>query len=62
MNWDTVQQIIRIAMQVVGGMLMSAGYLDEANVATLTGAVISLGGVLWWALWEKKKVAQGDHD
>lgn len=62
MNWDTVQQLVRILMQIVGTALVTYGYLDEANAAALTGAVVSIAGVAWWALWERKQVATGNRE
>lgn len=53
MNWDTVQQFLRIIMQVVAGMLVSRGFLTEEMGVTLTGAVLSLGGIAWWVFWQR---------
>lgn len=55
MNWDTIQQFIRIIMQVVAGMLVSKGFITEEMGVTLTGAIISLGGIAWWVFWQKGK-------
>ena len=54
MDWNTIQQLIRIIMQVVAGMLISRGIITEEIGATLTGGVISLGNVVWWVFWNKK--------
>jgi hypothetical protein len=56
MNWDTIQQLVRIIAQVVAGMLVSKGLLTEELGVTLTGAVVSLGSVLWWALWQRNRI------
>lgn len=56
MNWDTVQQFIRILMQVVAGMLVSKGYISQEMGVTLTGAIVSLSGIAWWALWDRLRV------
>jgi hypothetical protein len=57
MNWDTIQQFIRIIMQVVAGMLVSKGFLTEEMGVSLTGAVLSLAGIAWWVFWQKGKTA-----
>lgn len=58
MTWDTVQQFIRIIMQVLAGMLVSRGYITQDMAVTLTGAVLSLGGIAWWVFWQRStKVA-----
>lgn len=54
MDWNSVQQILRIVMQVVAGMLMSKGVLNEEMATALTGGVMSLAGVAWWAYWNKQ--------
>lgn len=57
MNWDTVQQFLRIILQVVAGMLVSKGYLSQEMGVTMTGALLSLAGVAWWAYWNRGKAA-----
>jgi len=56
MNWDTVQQFIRIIMQVLAGMLVSRGYITAEMGVTLSGAVLSLAGIAWWVFWDKKRL------
>lgn len=55
MNWDTIQQLVRIVMQVLAGFLISKGYITQEMGVTLTGAIVSLGGVAWWALWQRNR-------
>lgn len=57
MNWDTIQQFIRIVMQVLAGMLVSRGLITEEMAVTLTGAIVSLGGIAWWVFWQRGKQA-----
>lgn len=56
MNWDTVQQFVRIVMQVIAGMLVSRGYITSEMGVTLVGAVLSLGGIAWWAFWDRSRL------
>lgn len=56
MDWNTVQQFLRIVMQLVAGLLISKGYLSEEMSVTLSGAILSLANVAWWAFWNKKEV------
>jgi hypothetical protein len=56
MNWDTIQQLLRILMQVGAGMLVSKGLITAEMGVTLVGAVVSLGGIAWWVLWDRKRV------
>jgi hypothetical protein len=55
MTWDTVQQVLRIVLNAAGAFLIGKGYLTEEMSVTLIGGVLSIGSVLWWALWEKKR-------
>ncbi|MGE0583709.1 MAG: hypothetical protein AB7O39_01070 [Flavobacteriaceae bacterium] len=54
MNWDTLQQFLRIVMQVVSGVLISKGLLSEEMSVTLTGGVLSLANVAWWIFWNRR--------
>ena len=45
--------IIRHSLTFLGGILIMKGILDEALVAELSGAVMTLvGGV--WSIWDKR--------
>lgn len=55
MNWDTVQQLLRILLQVVAGMLVSKGFITSEMGVTATGAILSLGSIAWWAYWNRGK-------
>ncbi len=57
MTWDTVQQLVRILMQLAAGMLAQRGIITEDMATTLVGAVVSIGGVAWWALWQRSRPA-----
>lgn len=54
-TWDMIQQLVRILMQFVGGALVSKGILTEEIAAQMSGAVLSLAGVAWWLLWNRKR-------
>jgi len=54
--WDTVQQLVRIVMQFLGGYLVSKGILTEEVAAQLSGAILSIAAVAWWLFWDKSKV------
>ena len=56
MTWDTIQQLVRVIMQVVAGMMISRGLITEEMGVALTGAIVSLGGVAWWVLWQRNRV------
>lgn len=55
MTWDTVQQFVRILMQLGAGVLVQRGVITEDMATTLIGAVVSIGGIAWWALWDRTR-------
>lgn len=57
MDWNTAQQLIRILLQIGAGALVSRGYITEDMAAQATGALLSLGGIAWWAVWNRKHKA-----
>jgi hypothetical protein len=57
MNWDSLQQIIRILMQLGAGWLVNQGWITADMSTTLVGALISVAGIVWWALWERTRPA-----
>lgn len=54
--WDSLQQIIRIALYAAAGALVTAGVLDQATSVTLAGAVLGLINGLWTYYWNRKAV------
>lgn len=57
MTWDTVQQVVRIVLNAVGGILIGKGYLSEEMSTTLTGGLLSLGSVAWWFFWDRHRAS-----
>ena len=54
MEWNNVQQYIRIVGYALGSMLATAGYLNEGDVEQVIGAVTVLGSVGWFAVSQWK--------
>jgi hypothetical protein len=57
MNWDTVQQFVRILSGWVASYLVTAGFIDQSNATILAGALLGLVQVAWWAFWNRKRDA-----
>lgn len=57
MDWDTIQQVIRIAMYSGGsyffGDAVASGSLYQAAI----GGVVALGAFVWWFFWERNRTA-----
>lgn len=55
MNWDTIQQFVRILAGWAASYLVTAGFIDQNNATILTGALIGLVQVAWWVIWNRGK-------
>jgi hypothetical protein len=55
MTWDAIQQLIRIIMQLAAGVLVSQGWITSDMQTSLVGAVVSIGGILWWLFWQRSR-------
>lgn len=49
-----VSSLLRHGLTLVGGILVSRGYFDPAQLEVLIGATLSVFGVVW-AVYSKKK-------
>lgn len=50
MNTPMILGLVRHILTFAGGFLVSMGYLTEANIEAIIGAVTTLIGTLWSAL------------
>jgi hypothetical protein len=55
MNWDSIQQLIRILLQLGAGFLVSKGVINGEDAVTAVGAAMSLAGIAWWAFWNNNR-------
>lgn len=55
MNFDTIQQLIRIVMYAGGSFLLGTGIADGQQFQALIGGVISVAGFAWWFWWERHR-------
>jgi len=56
MDWNSVQQMLRIAMNAVGAWLVAQGWPEDMTTL-LIGAVMSGSAVGWWYYWNYAKPA-----
>lgn len=55
MNWDTIQQLIRILAYAGGSYFFGDSVANgEMFTAAVSGAV-SVGAFVWWWVWERKR-------
>jgi hypothetical protein len=53
MNWDSIQQVIRIVLYALGGYLLGDGVTQGELFQGAVGGVISVGSFLWWLYWNR---------
>lgn len=53
MKKEQVLGIVRHTLTFVGGLLVTKGLIDDAQLTELTGAIVSVVGVIW-SVWVKK--------
>jgi hypothetical protein len=52
---EQIEGIIRHTLTAVGGFLITKGILDENLVMDITGAAITLTGIIWSIIDKNKK-------
>jgi hypothetical protein len=53
-NTESVWGIVRHILTTVGGALVTNGYVTDAQLETLVGAVVVLAGVTWSVIQKKR--------
>ena len=56
MNWDTIQQLIRIIMYAGGSFFLGDAIANGELYTAMVSGVVSVGAFLWWFLWERNRV------
>lgn len=57
MDWNTIQQFVRIVLQFGAGFLVQSGLITADMQTTLVGALMSIAGVVWWIVWDRNRKA-----
>lgn len=57
MDSSVIGGIIRTVLAAAGGILVNKGYVDDATLQALIGAVITLGAGVWSVIAKKKASA-----
>lgn len=55
MNWDTIQQLIRIVLYAGGSMYFGTQVADGALYQGAIGGVLAIGAFVWWMIAERGK-------
>lgn len=54
--WNTAQQLLRIILNFIGGLLISRGILTDELMTQLSGGIMSVASVAWWFIWNQKQI------
>lgn len=57
MNWDTIQQILRIVLYAGGGALFGKAMADSAQFQALIGSLVGVAAFIWWWFWDRNRTA-----
>lgn len=52
-TWETVSGLVRHALTFLGGFVVAQGWVDEATMTELVGALMTIIGTVW-SVWAKK--------
>ncbi|MDP2410342.1 MAG: hypothetical protein Q8M26_08655 [Pseudolabrys sp.] len=55
MNWDSVQQVVRIVLYSAGAYVLGDGVANGESFQALIGGVLNIGAFVWWYVWERKR-------
>lgn len=55
MNWDTIQQVLRIVLYAGGGLVFGDAVKDGELFQQAVGGLMSVGAFVWWYVWERKR-------
>jgi hypothetical protein len=55
MNWDTIQQVIRIIGYAVGSYFLGTAVADGETFQAALGGLTSVGAFVWWVVAERGK-------
>lgn len=55
MDWNTLQQVVRMLALTVAGFLAGRGYLDQGATDYFVSAVMAVSTFVWWGLWNRKR-------
>lgn len=57
MNWDSLQQVLRIVLYAGGGYLFGDAVKDGELFQQAVGGLLSVGAFAWWWFWERNRAA-----
>jgi hypothetical protein len=55
MNWETLQQLIRIMAYAAGSYFLGDAAASGETYQAAVGGLVSIGAFVWWAVKERQK-------
>lgn len=55
MNWDTIQQLLRIIAYALGGFFLGEAVTNGQQFQAAVAGLISVGAFAWWWFWERQR-------
>ena len=55
MNWESIQQVLRIVLYAVGGYFLGEGVVEGEMFQQAMGGVMAVGAFVWWFFWERSR-------
>lgn len=53
MTWNSIQQLLRIALYTGGGIVFGESFMDGELAQSAIGGLLSIGAFVWWLVWER---------
>jgi hypothetical protein len=57
MNWDTIQQLVRIVLYSLGAYIFGDSVAAGELFQGLIGGAVSIGAFAWWWFWERVRTS-----
>lgn len=55
MNWESIQQVLRIVLYTAGGYIFGEQVAEGEMFQAAVGGLMAAGAFAWWAIWERKR-------
>lgn len=55
MNWDSIQQVLRIVLYAVGGYFLGDAVTEGEAFQAAVGGVLAVGAFVWWLAWQRQR-------
>ena len=53
MKWDAIQQVVRIVLYTLGGVVFGDGIAESELFQQAVGGLVAVFSFVWWLVWER---------